>query len=641
MSLETNIVKLVSTCCWLLFLLWTLFSPARAESPIVDPKLFPVFQASDHGTARIEVGTRTGLLVDRTTTLTIDQVLEPYRIWQVIKTKTPNFGFTRNAYWFRFQIDNTTDHTLTRYVELPISFIDDVQLYHYKDGKQMASYALGDNFLYEKRPYRHPNFVMPLNLSPGLNQVYVRLASSGTIEAPFRIWEPQRFYEDSNDMNLMQGGLAGILLIMMAYNLVVFFITKDTSYLYYVGFVTSFFFFHFTLNGYTFAYLWPEWVVWNNFAVSTFIAATELFACLFAINFLKLSRFSKVAYYTMNILAGFSIVLFVLTFILPYSVTVRLGAAAVFPVSLLSLLFGYWRWWKGAKFARIYCLAWTAILLGVSILVLGKYGLIPSNFYLNIAHEIGAVLLVLLLSITLADRINHDRKLRMRAHAVALAHERRSRSAQDALIKSKEEANMRLEQRVKERTNDLNKTMHQLKVANDQLQLLAKTDGLTKVNNRAFFDKAFQDEYRRVHRMKIPLALIILDIDFFKKINDTYGHPGGDACLRAIANLIQPKVNRAGDVLARFGGEEFVILLPECTLDNAVKLAETLRKDVQQLIVPFEGLNIRFTASFGVACGLPDTSFTPEDLLAIADKALYQAKRDGRNCVKTEADCKP
>ncbi len=602
--------------------------------------MFPVFQASETSPRRIEVGTRLGVLVDRTSDLHIEQVLEPFRIWQTIKTRSPNFGFTNNAYWLRFQINNTSNQNLIRYVELPISFIDDVQLFHYKDNNQLAKFALGDKFPFEQRPYRHPNFVMPLELQPGLNQVYMRLWSSGTIEAPLRIWEPQRFYEDSNDYNLAQGALAGILLIMAAYNLIVYFITKDNSYLYYVGFVTSFFFFHFSLNGYTFAYLWPEFVAWNNFAVSTFIACTELFACLFAINFLKLSRFSKIAYFTMKFLAIFSAVLLVLTFILPYSITIRVGSAAVFPVSILSLLFGYWRWWKGAKFARIYCLAWTAILVGVGILVSGKYGLIPSNVYLNMSHEIGAVLLVLLLSITLADRINHDRKLRMRAHAVALAHERRSRSAQEALIKSKEEANLRLEQRVKERTIDLNKTMHQLKLANDQLQELAKTDGLTKVNNRAYFDKAFQEEYRRAQRMKIPLALIILDIDFFKKINDTYGHPGGDACLRAMANLIQPKVNRAGDVLARFGGEEFVILLPDCTLDNALKLAETLRKDVQKLIVPFEGQNIRFTASFGVSCGKPDTVFTPDDLLNNADKALYQAKRDGRNCVKSEADAK-
>lgn len=638
--METTIVKLASFCCWLIFSLWIFVSPAQAFEPLKDPNLFPVFQASETSPRRIEVGTRLGVLVDRTSNLHIEQVLEPLRIWQTIKTRSPNFGFTNNAYWLRFQINNTSNQNLIRYVELPISFIDDVQLFHYKDNNLLAKFALGDNFPFEERPYRHPNFVMPLELQPGLNQVYMRLWSSGTIEAPLRIWEPQRFYEESNDYNLAQGALAGILLIMAAYNLIVYFITKDSSYLYYVGFVSSFFFFHFSLNGYTFAYLWPDFVAWNNFAVSTFIACTELFACLFAIHFLKLSRFSKLAYFTMKFLAIFSGVLLVLTFILPYSITIRVGSAAVFPVSILSLLFGYWRWWKGAKFARIYCLAWTAILVGVGILVSGKYGLIPSNVYLNMSHEIGAVLLVLLLSITLADRINHDRKLRMRAHAVALAHERRSRSAQEALIKSKEEANIRLEQRVKERTIDLNKTMHQLKLANDQLQELAKTDGLTKVNNRAYFDKAFQEEYRRAQRMKIPLALIILDIDFFKKINDTYGHPGGDACLRAMANLIQPKVNRAGDVLARFGGEEFVILLPDCTLDNAFKLAETLRKDVQKLIVPFEGQNIRFTASFGVSCGKPDTVFTPDDLLNSADKALYQAKRDGRNCVKSETDSK-
>ena len=579
------------------------------------------------------------VMIDRSTTLTMQQVLEPIRIWQTIKTRTPNFGFTRNAYWFRFQIDNTTPKNLLRYVELPISFIDDVQLYHYNDGNLMKNYAMGDNLPFSQRPYRHPNFVMPLDLSPGLNQVYVRLASSGTVEAPLRLWEPQRFYEESNDLNLMQGALAGILLIMMAYNLVVYFITRVTSYLYYVGFVFNFFFFHFSLNGYTFAYLWPEWVAWNNFAVSTFIASTEMFACLFAIDFLKLARFSKPANYLMRIMAAYCGILCILTFILPYSITIRMGAGAVFPVAVMALVMGYWRWWRGAKFARIYCFAWTAVLLGVSVLVAGKYGLIPSSTFLNSAHEIGAVLLVLLLSITLADRINHDRTLRMRAHAIALAHERRSRAAQEALVKSKEEANMRLEQRVKERTTDLNKTMHQLKLANDQLQLLAKTDGLTKVNNRAFFDKALVEEHRRALRMKLPLALIILDIDFFKKINDTYGHPGGDACLRAMALLVQPKVNRAGDVLARFGGEEFVVLLPDCSLENAVKLAETLRKDVQNLIVPFEGQNIRFTASFGVACGLPDSSFEPDDLLAISDKALYQAKRDGRNCVKTIADC--
>jgi diguanylate cyclase len=247
------------------------------------------------------------------------------------------------------------------------------------------------------------------------------------------------------------------------------------------------------------------------------------------------------------------------------------------------------------------------------------------------------VLLVLLLAITLADRINHDRTRRIKAQSIALAHERRARASQEALIRAKEAANRKLERRVKARTTDLNKTLDKLKVANDLLLLLARTDGLTQINNRAFFDNALIEEHRRATRVNSSLALIIFDVDHFKKINDTYGHPGGDACLRALSALVRPRINRAGDVLARYGGEEFVILLIDSSLDNALALAESLRAEIEQFEVPFEGGHIRFTASFGVACAIPASNMGPHELLANADKALYEAKHAGRNCVRSMA----
>jgi diguanylate cyclase len=242
---------------------------------------------------------------------------------------------------------------------------------------------------------------------------------------------------------------------------------------------------------------------------------------------------------------------------------------------------------------------------------------------------------VILLSITLADRINHDRSLRINAQAAALAHERKARASQEALIRAKEEANRQLEQRVKARTTDLNNTLDQLKVANDLLQLLAKTDGLTQLNNRTFFDSALVEEHRRAGRVKSPLALILFDIDHFKQVNDTYGHLAGDACLRALANLMRPRTHRAGDVLARYGGEEFVMLLIDSSPGDTIALAESFRADIEKLQIDCEGGPIRITASFGVACGIPDAYNTPQDFLASADKALYQAKRDGRNCVRS------
>ena len=604
-----------------------------------DPS-FPVFEVSAQTPGRMAVGVRMGVLVDNSRALTRQQIMssgQTWQTWQTITRQSPNFGFTEDAYWFRFQIDNLGGQGIERFVELPKPYIDDVQLYHYAGGQLKTSYALGDEKPFAQRPVRHPNFIMPLNLAPGANLIYIRLASTGTIEAPFRIWDPVKFHEASNDESLMQGAVVGILLIMIVYNLFVFLSTRDIDYLYYICFVGSFLLFYFTLTGYTFAHVWPRAVRWNSFAISTFISSAALFACLFANSFLKLRTFSLPAYYLVRVLTAASALMLVLTFVLPYNVTVRLGAALSMLASVTALAVGYWRWWRGARFARFYCLAWTAVLIGISILSASKFGLIPTNAWSNNAPQVGIVLLVVLLSFTLADRINSDRSLRVNAQAVALSHERKARASQEALIRAKEEANRQLEQRVKARTTELNNTLDQLQVANDRLQLLSTTDGLTQINNRALFDGALVTEHRRACRLKSSLALILFDVDHFKQINDTQGHPGGDACLRALANLMRPRIHRTGDVLARYGGEEFVILLLDSGPQDSIALAERFRADIEKLQVEFDGGLIRFTASFGVASGVPDGYNSPQDFLASADKALYQAKRDGRNCVRSAA----
>lgn len=614
-----------------------LASAALHASPIASEASLPVFEVSAQTPGRIDVDSHMGVLVDRTRTLAPDQVMASASAWQTITRQSPNFGFTNDAYWFRFQINNLGQQDVARFIELPIPFIDDVQLYHYTAGQLKTSYALGDELPFAQRVVRNQNFVMPLNLAPGANLIYIRLASSGTIEAPFRIWDPTHFYEANDDEKLLQGLVIGILLIMIVYNLFVYFSTRDINYIYYIGFVASYLFFHLSLNGYAFAYVWPSAVRWNSFAISTFMASSELFASLFANSFLRLSQFSRPAHYLTRALVIASALLVALTFVLPYSWTVRVGAAFTIPICLTALALGYWRWWRGAKFARFYCLAWTTVLISLSILDAGKFGLIPTNVWTENASQIGVVLLVLLLSFTLTDRINHDRMLRVTAQAVALGHERRARASQEAFIKTKEEANRELEQRVTARTNDLNLTLDQLQRANDQLQRLSSVDGLTQISNRAFFDSALALEHRRSDRTKSSLSVIMIDIDHFKLVNDTYGHLGGDACLRAVAGLMRPRIQRVGDVLARYGGEEFVMLLIDSSLKDSTALAERFRADIEKLLIPFDGRTIRVTASLGVASGIPDPCLSPQALLARADKALYQAKHDGRNCVRSEA----
>ena len=578
-----------------------------------------------------------GSLVDPSGKLQYEDVMQAGQPWRQTSGPSPNFGFTSDAHWFRFQLKNPTADAVACFVELPVPFINDVRLFHSVGDLLIASYQLGDLKPFAQRAILHPNFIMPIRLMPGVNTIVLRLASSGTIEASFRIWDPVKFQEASNRESLLQGGLTGIMLIMIAYNLFVYFSTRDLNYVYYIGFVANYLFFHFTLNGYSFAYIWPQATQWNSFAISTFIASTSMFACFFANAFLRLRQFSRNAYWTVNAMAMAYGLLLVATFFLPYKWTVRVGAATVVPLSIVLLGLGYWRWWRGATFARFYCLAWTAALIGVSVLNLGKLGLIPSNFWINNADQAGMTLLITLLSFTLADRINHDRVLRQNAQAVALAHERQARASQQAMIHATETANRELEMRVKERTIELNAAMEQLSSANDRLQLLSITDGLTQISNRAFFDNSLNLELRRAARLKSSLALIMFDIDHFKHINDTYGHLGGDACLRSLARLLQPRIHRAGDVLARYGGEEFVILLMDTVLESALSLAEALRADVEAMEVLFEGKSIKFTASFGIACAVPSPDLTAQDYLAVADSALYSAKNGGRNCVRTGA----
>lgn len=172
-----------------------------------------------------------------------------------------------------------------------------------------------------------------------------------------------------------------------------------------------------------------------------------------------------------------------------------------------------------------------------------------------------------------------------------------------------------------------------LEEANLELHRLATLDGLTGVANRRRFDEYLSDEWQRMIRDKLPISLILCDIDYFKKYNDTYGHQGGDACLRRVADALRFCVKRANDLVARYGGEEFAIILPNTTAVGASKVAEEIRVLVNQLEIPHAQslVSEHVTLSLGFACMYPTPNTSPTTLIGAADEALYQAKALGRN----------
>jgi diguanylate cyclase (GGDEF)-like protein len=167
------------------------------------------------------------------------------------------------------------------------------------------------------------------------------------------------------------------------------------------------------------------------------------------------------------------------------------------------------------------------------------------------------------------------------------------------------------------------------------LQIIAHTDKLTNLANRHHFDDLLTQEFKRAQRAHTPLSLLLMDLDFFKQFNDHYGHPAGDACLRSVAQVLSTLIVRAGDLAARFGGEEFVILLPNTDHKGAMAVAERIRKAIEELGLPHGRSPLGVvTASLGVATMVESGSFMAAvDLVEQADKHLYAAKRDGRNRV--------
>ena len=194
-------------------------------------------------------------------------------------------------------------------------------------------------------------------------------------------------------------------------------------------------------------------------------------------------------------------------------------------------------------------------------------------------------------------------------------------------------AKMKAMQRISAMRHRLLEVSAELEKANDELRQLAHVDGLTGLSNRRYLDQFLRMEISRSRRYQQPLAVILADVDYFKRFNDHYGHLHGDDCLKKIARAQTAVCQRSTDLVARYGGEEFAIILPDTDVHSAEIMAERLRSSVQALAIQHEYSDVAkvCTLSLGVASGIPGSDSQAENLLQQADAALYQAKQTGRN----------
>ena len=206
------------------------------------------------------------------------------------------------------------------------------------------------------------------------------------------------------------------------------------------------------------------------------------------------------------------------------------------------------------------------------------------------------------------------------------------RGADDYITKPFQPAELLARIRAAKRIVDLQK---ELLESNRRLELLSITDGLTKLNNHRHFQDELARAWEEAQRYHRPLSLVIADIDFFKKVNDTYGHAVGDDVLKCVAQMFRDS-SRSTDLAARYGGEEFTLMLPETNLEDAMVFAEKLRSVIEQTPIETQAGALKVTISLGVATVPHSRIHSPKELIVCADKALYRAKKAGRNQVQAE-----
>ncbi|HVF16005.1 MAG TPA: diguanylate cyclase [Steroidobacteraceae bacterium] len=228
-----------------------------------------------------------------------------------------------------------------------------------------------------------------------------------------------------------------------------------------------------------------------------------------------------------------------------------------------------------------------------------------------------------------------QRRLAERMRQMDEAAEQRSK-LETELARVREDLEDRVRQRthaLESRNEELSRVRLALETANQRLKRLVAVDGLTGIANRRHFDRALERELRRTRREQQPLSLIFLDLDEFKRFNDTYGHARGDEVLRRVAQTLDETFRRAGDFVARYGGEEFAVVLPGVDGRRASLYAERLRRRIWRLSIPYGASQTtdRVTISAGVATLSATHVASPDQVLLIADRALYRAKCLGKN----------
>ena len=536
--------------------------------------------------------------------------------------------------WISFSIFSPIDYQ-TRIIALDNPLIDNITLYHKVNGKLVNTAYMGDALTFNNRPLQSNTFLFPFDLQPGeTHQFLLKIDTLGSTNLPLILWSPNDLTQEIETKNLSYGLQIGLLVAIGTFSLFIALTSGSFSFSYYSGYVLSLALLVATIHGVSFRYLWSEWPQVQNIIVPFLIPIILGFNLMFTEKVLLLKYHNLQMLKVCRLLAAIAFLLAIILPVIDYSIAIYVLLFFVALVCIILSFITIAQAWAGQRNARLYGLG-RVILLGSCIISCLMYlGLFDIGMAVQTPLMIGISIEVITMAAVLTIRYNDERKSKLDIQQQALEQAERLRQNREEFFKAETEANELLEQMVQERTLELEVTLRELNEVNQKLTEQNTIDSLTGVKNRSVFDRRLIAEGRISRRQQTPMALLMLDIDKFKSINDRYGHLAGDHTLQIIAHTLSEHVKRPTDLVSRFGGEEFAIILPNTDGDGAVLVAETIRNAIEVLAIKWDSHDIPLTISIGISVAIIDSDDHPTVLLDQADKALYQAKRDGRNRVR-------
>ncbi|MDX1692326.1 MAG: diguanylate cyclase [Ketobacteraceae bacterium] len=595
-----------SLLCWL-----ALAAPASGE-PLPAVEVSPQLKS-------VALGPHFEYLVDPERNLTLSDVKERTAQFKKNDERVLNPGYTSAGYWVRFRLQNNTSETVPLYLNFQSLFVDHLHLYIPSGDGSYRRIESGRFVKHHERPYESRHYVFPLEIPPNSDSVYYLYCDSAdTLTIPLYLFDEESLHAERLWTHSWLTFYQGVIVAVAAFSIFLMLTVRDRVYVYYIFAIIIHHGFFFTLfDGLGHRYFGFESTWWHREALSVFVcfsmAAILQFSRVLLNTEINQPQMDKVV----RVLIYFAMIIGFISIFIDYFISIRITNPIASMTAVIACIIGWNSYLQGNSAARYFMLAWISIIIGGLAYSLKSWGLVPSNFFTEYGWQMGSAIEALLLSMAIAERINIEVRNREKA-------QQQVQQAQRHALDVQRQANETLEQRVQERTEALER-------ANQALQEISETDQLTGVKNRRYMDNFVEREFSRANRMQQPIAVILLDVDHFKSINDNHGHLVGDDCLKKIAELASRQPSRPSDLLARYGGEEFCFVLPDTDAQGAYIVAERVRKALAAEPITTRIGPLPVSASFGIHAGIPDRDDAISRFFSQADEALYQSKQDGRN----------